>query len=1137
MFVVWMSDLARAALDRWVTLAETTPTVIDAPPASAVTLRAMIDRAPKPWPAAHIVDVMVPLCRLLAAVHESGTVHRDLAPSVICADGTTIYLGGWHAAVSIGGRTAVQAPREPGYRAPELARGDAGGGDVAADLFSLGAMLYELVAGRRAFAAETTLELLLATLAHEPTLPRGAPTLTAICQRLLAKSPEHRPRTARKVAEELLASTSESASEGHARPEPKPRESLGRYIILETLGRGGMGSVLLAYDPDLDRRVAIKLLHPSFGAGRDESHARLLREAKAMARVAHPNVVAIYEVDEDPAIERLYVVMEYVPGTNLRDWMSERPRSWHEVRDVFLAAGCGLAAVHDAGVVHRDFKPENVLVGSDGRVRVGDFGIAGVSSHEAEVESDVVIGAPPLDVGLTYRGAVIGTPRYMAPEQHLGRPVDARADQYAFCVALYEALHGKPPFSASTYRELFDAVTTGAATPPNNTRVPARVAAIVARGLARDPAARWPSMTALLDALAANPAARRRIIAAIGVSVLVVGGVAALRLRSQPTSTAELCTGGAERVGTAWSPAARAKLEHTFAANGGAKGAAIATDVSRDLDRYAADLGAMHDEACRATRVRGEQSEALLDRRMGCLDRRLGSLAALVGVLQEADADVVERSREAVSSLPALDGCSDRDALLARVPLPRDPAVVAEVKRIDSVLDRVAALTYAGKYRAAVELGVPSVAEADATVHSPLQARAHQLLAHVYRRSAETDATEREALLAVRYAALAHDASTAGWALLDVAHVARQNKGNCAESMLAARAAEAMWLGAGNELDAAEARQATAWALIDCGRLADARVMAESALATFQRQGEKGAPRINGAQMTLGTVTGALGDYEASYHWHALAREGAIAWAGADDKRTTWYHVNLAGAAAELGKLDEAQRFAEEALAVSHQGFGDNLTTAHALETLGSVVAIRTGPDAAAPHYERALAICRGLGSPALLPTVATGLGAIRVRQHRLDDARALFDEANAALAARPAGVDAASLADGRGELLVAQHRYAEARAQFQRELAILETVSATHPDTGDALTSIAETYAHEGRCADVRAPLEKGADIITRALGTDHYRNWRAAVVRARCALAKGEPDVARVELDRARALLERVGAAALLERLRDFK
>ena len=318
--------------------------------------------------------------------------------------------------------------------------------------------------------------------------------------------------------DELAAAETEAApaeqsnlSPGDGGDRVAPGTSIGRFTVVGPLGRGGMGTVVSARDPRLDREVAIKLVSGGGDAEGAAGRDRLLREGRAMAKLRHPNVVAVYEVGEH--LGQVYLAMEQVDGGTLRHALRElRARGgadWRAVLDLFIAAGRGLAAAHERGMVHRDFKPENVLVDDSGRVLVADFGLVDTSESLAALDGDEGVA---VHERLTLGGVVAGTPAYMAPEQHRGQPVDPRADQFSFCVALYEALYGELPFAGDTRRSYVDAVTRGEIrlSPPQRS-VPRWLRDTLARGLAADPEARYPSMDALLAELGADPKRLRRL--------------------------------------------------------------------------------------------------------------------------------------------------------------------------------------------------------------------------------------------------------------------------------------------------------------------------------------------------------------------------------------------------------------------------------------------------------------------------------------------------------------------------------------------------------------------------------------------------------------------------------------------------
>ncbi|MBC8071061.1 MAG: serine/threonine protein kinase, partial [Deltaproteobacteria bacterium] len=280
---------------------------------------------------------------------------------------------------------------------------------------------------------------------------------------------------------------------------------VGRYRIHERLGTGGMGVVYAAQDDELDRPVAIKILRTDLASG-SAGRQRLLREAQAIAKLSHPNVVHVYEVGQEGG--QVFMAMELVRGDTLRRWSQAAKRTPNEVVEVFLKVGEGLAAAHAHGIVHRDFKPDNVLVALDGRPRVVDFGLARASgaattTRELAVPLASTSASGLRDFDTTRTGTVVGTPAYMAPEQlELAEP-DARSDQFSFCAALFEALYGKRPFHGSTYTELTHSLSQSrpAVVDPAAFGVPRALHLVVLRGLAREPASRFATMPELLAAL------------------------------------------------------------------------------------------------------------------------------------------------------------------------------------------------------------------------------------------------------------------------------------------------------------------------------------------------------------------------------------------------------------------------------------------------------------------------------------------------------------------------------------------------------------------------------------------------------------------------------------------------------------
>nr|WP_241758583.1 serine/threonine-protein kinase [Pyxidicoccus parkwaysis] len=526
-------------------------------------------------------------------------------------------------------------------------------------------------------------------------------------------------------------------------PHRRNAERVGRFIPLKVLGQGGMGVVYAAYDPDLDRKVALKLLRVAGeGADLEAGRARLLREAQAMARISHPNVIPVFEAAVWDG--QVYVAMELVDGGTLRDWQQAQPRSWREVLDKYLAAGRGLVAAHAAGLVHRDFKPANVLVGKDGRVFVTDFGLAravGDVSPEDVVPVAETGLARPMSDPLTMSGVVMGTPAFMSPEQFRGDVVDARSDQFSFCAALYRALYGQRPFDPDQLSRAAEALKPKAPEepgrtvslqrpepakpaspiqePPRDAKVPAWVRRAVMRGLSLSAEERFASIDGLLEALSQEQLlARRRRRLGLGVAMAGVVGV----VGAGTWWSSRVCAGAEGLLADTWGPAARQRVSAAFSATGSPVAGELARRVGDALDAYAGAWARQHTQACEDTRVRQVQTEALLSQRVVCLERRHKDLRALVDALSGVDRAGVEKSLDAVYALPSPADCADVEALSGQQPRPADPERRAELERLEGQVSEVKALLDMSRYAPAREQARALEPKVLATGYLPLVA-------------------------------------------------------------------------------------------------------------------------------------------------------------------------------------------------------------------------------------------------------------------------------------------------------------------------------------------------------------------------------------------------------------------------------
>ncbi|MBZ5712624.1 serine/threonine-protein kinase [Nannocystis pusilla] len=468
-----------------------------------------------------------------------------------------------------------------------------------------------------------------------------------------------------------------------------------QFEIVERIGAGGMAVVYLARDRQLGRPVAIKLQRRPADPG---GLSRALREAMAMARLSHPNVLTVHEIGE--LGPRIYIVMEHIDGWNARAWLARRPDR-AAIIDLFLQAGEGLAAAHAVGIVHRDFKPDNVLVGRDGRVCVGDFGLARVE-HGDTAASTPGDTAAALAHAVTVDGAIAGTPAYMAPEQRAGHGVDARADQFAFCVALRESL---------------------------GSNAPAWLERILRRGSDEQPERRFASMRALLTAIRSEArAARRRPMILAGVAACLGAGVAA---GLGAFDRAPACADTDAALAGVWDPPRRDAVVAAFTAACAGEGTCpegLVTRTTTQLDAYAAAWSRARVDACEATHVRGEQSPDLLDRRMLCLGERLQALDALVDVWMTVDPATAAEAPTVVAALPPVEPCADPAHLMARLVPPADPRLAAAVDAVRARLAEATALGRVGRKSAAVDLTRRQLDDDATQAYAPLRAEVDVLL-------------------------------------------------------------------------------------------------------------------------------------------------------------------------------------------------------------------------------------------------------------------------------------------------------------------------------------------------------------------------------------------------------------------------
>jgi len=905
----------------------------------------------------------------------------------------------------------------------------------------------------------------------------------------------------RLVSELARSDAAPRTSESRTTPLIARGTTVGRYLVLEPLGLGGMSVVYLAYDPELDRRVALKLLRSDRIAA-TALRSRLQQEAKALARLSHPNVTAVYDVGSYE--DQLFCAIEFIDGMTIRQWLAERRRSWTEIVDVFLEAGRGLAAAHAMGLVHRDFKPENVLYGRDGRVRVTDFGLARLVSSPEEALPVLPTEGAPAETRMTRAGTVAGTPGYLAPEQYEGKDADARSDQFCFCVALYEALYGTHPFGDVASTELADRVIAGRIEAiPHNQRVPARIRRLLVRGLSPAPNDRYASLDALLVQLArARTSSRRRIVAlAAGIAIVTT---AALLYRAQ--SPKQLCGGAEQQLTGIWDAprkqiihAAFTKTNRSFSEDAWAR-------IESTLDSHARAWIDGYGAACEATRVHGVQSEAVLDRRMKCLDQRLRELRALTDVYEHADADVVEQAVYAAGTLGRIDACADLQLLSAQVQPPSRPETRKAVEAVRGRLAEANMLLAAGKVSDATQRAQHAAADAHALGYEPLEAEALYARGTIegYSRADLGERYLKDALVAAE--ASAHD-EIAERAATDLVAAVGVGLQRYAEGHEWARHAEALLRRRGDD-PLRRAMLATQVARLYRAERQYARSIEEDEKALPQLERSLGNSSVVVAEThrQLSLACTQSGDADGAIR-HA---EQALAiWRRAVGSA----HPSVAEGLRALGnaqllerRFDDAIRAFEEARQISQVSLGaDSVNVGVAFENLAEAYNDKKDFDRGEQEARTALAIFeRKLDANHVyiaetLITLGRALQG-RGKEHEAQQTcERAYQRMTAAPSDRPTGEDALTCI----AIAVERSNPQSALASFQRALAIREQSVGTNDASLVAdLLGMGRVYLRLGQSARAADVLERATKLVA-TRDDDDAREARTLLAQARDQLA----------------------------------
>lgn len=792
----------------------------------------------------------------------------------------------------------------------------------------------------------------------------------------------------------------------HVGQTPAQPRAVGRYVLLEVLGIGGMGVVHAAYDPKLDRKIALKILHAK-GQRSETGRARLVREAQALARLSHPNIVTVHDVDVFEG--KLYIAMEFVDGVPLDDWLDKHTRGWSAIVAAFVEAARGLAAAHAAGITHRDFKPGNVVVGTDERIRVLDFGLAKtVGNEELRGESDdlrasdsgVVGLSSSIDMKLTQAGRSVGTPAFMSPEQLHGLPVDHATDQFSFAVSLFEALYGLLPFADEDDPDFIAKIAEGQVRdPPHGAAVPGRIHRALLRALHAAPAERFASMDQLIAALTDDPARRTRRLG-LGAGLVAVSGLVTFGLVEGVREPAAQCTGAADKLATVWGEQRATTVQAAFDATGLPYASHAWGQVNRTLAKYTQAWSEQHVVICEATNVRGEQSAALMDVRMACLDRARAQLSSLAEQLDNADAALVGRAVGAVQSLPDLEACASEQPGRASADL--DGATRIKIREASAELAAIQGVIAAGRHTLAQPRNNALIDVARQLPSGELLAQTLTQGARIARAKGQPD---RAATMAVEASSQARQADAAraevaAWAeLMFIEGIKRENVSGALAYGVAADASLARVEDAdvGTLVYLAKSRGSV---LLQAGRYGAAQEALQQAVKTLADSDQDMSVALAETLINLAVALDRDGQKEAAIDRLEEASTIIADLFGPEHPRMGSVAINLGNMLQDSGEREAARIQYERGLSIYRAVFGDqDLRVARAWIGLATLEKADGNLTAARQGARQARSILQQSAEPSriLVATVENLLGRVDRMQARTDptaDRDALLESA-----------------------------------------------------------------------------------------------------------------------------------------------
>ena len=789
----------------------------------------------------------------------------------------------------------------------------------------------------------------------------------------------------------------------------------------------------------------------------------MIREAQALAQLSHPNVVAVH--DAGTFEDDVFIAMEMVEGKTLDAWVKGEKRSVQDILEVMIAAGRGLSAAHKAGLVHRDFKPGNVMVGDDGRVRVLDFGLARAADQEELNEQGSEVGLSQksgnsfdykevssdsspnlLQSPLTNAGGVLGTPLYMAPEQHLGLKTGERTDQFGFCVVLYEALYGKRPFAGRSMEELkSEVIRQQVCVPRPDTDVPAWLWKTIYKGLSVKPEDRYPSIDSILEDLDKDPeevrrqkrlALRRKLFVVVLILLTItlpIGVWYGLRYR-----TFQLCKAAEGEFAGVWDVATKASMRKAFVGTEKSFAQETWERVVRIVDKYHTEWMQMRSDVCEARLIRGTQSEELFDLRMSCLRKLVGELGALANVFTKADAGIVQKAVQASSSITKIAICADEGALRAPYPPPKTTEIKAKVASIREKLAEVVALEKTGKYRDGLELVKNLVQEAKAVDYRPVQAETLYWLGSLLDKTGEYKEAEATLFVVARLAGESRDTLLAAKAMDELVSVLGYQQDRHEAGLLLGRSAEVMLSAAGgNDIQRSLHLQKVGAIYLRKAEYKQALQCLRKALVIQSRAMGSKHPDVAITLNKMGLVLYNKNEYDQALEYYHKAMEIMEKTLGPKHPDLAPSLNNIGIVYLSQGEYDKALEYLRKSLSIAKLSLGPkHPRLGLPLHNIGNLFYEKGEDEKALEYYFKAMDMAKSLGAehPGVGETLCSISGVFK-----------------------------------------RQGRYNKALQYYNKALEIMETaLGAEHPLVASPLHGIGDVLVYLGRAKQGLEPLER---------------------------------------------------------------